>query len=258
MKNLAELSTIPEFIIELKKRFPKDKKIRIAFLGYIDLMLNSEEWVRLGVDDTRLRNRDNFEKLKGIHGRPDVGVVPTLASAIEAVIGDNFELTVFDFQKVEGTEVEWDFNFPIDKKFENKFDVIFDAGTCEHIFNFPQAVINIQKMLCLNGVVWHGGPLCWPNHGFYGYNPTLFCDFYEDNGCKILELFLRTSLGDGQFLTINNVPKYGRFKMSSVLKDKPELLALEYNVCVLIEKIKHCTKITFPIQQKYRDMSNWA
>ena len=257
MESLSQTENIGELILEVLNRLPKDSKINVAFLGYTDLMLNTEQWSELGVSESDLENRSNFQKLITVHGRSDVTIVPTLSSALEA-LGQNVKLTVFDFEKVEGTEIEWDFHFTIDTKYEQKFDVVFDFGTCEHIFNLAQAFTNIHKMLNIDGFVYHGGPLCWPNHGFYGYNPTLFCDFYEDNCGEIVELYLSTYLPSGQNFIVRNLPKYDRFRMRDVLQQKPEWLGLEFNLCVLVKKINHCQNITFPIQKRYRDMSKWV
>ena len=252
-----KLNNLPQFIKELRNRFNYKETINIAFLGYTDIMLNSREWASLGINEKELDNRENWKRLTAIHGRNDVQVVPTLTSVLKALIGNNFNLTIFDFTKYEGSEIEWDFNFEITDEFVNKFDIIIDSGTCEHIFNLPQALININKMLKINGIVWHGGPLCWPNHGFYGYNPTLFADFYEDNGCQIIEMFLRASLGNQEHLTISKLPKYERFKMSQVLQNNPKWLALEYNLLVFVKKIKECSNTIYPIQRKYRETSVW-
>ncbi len=256
MGKLVQAGNVGQLITEVLSRLPRDKEINVAFLGYTDLMMNSEEWANLGIVENELENRQNFERLTAIHGRQDVTVVPTLSSAVQSLLEGNCQITVFDFEKVEGNEVEWDFNFPIDVKFEQKFDVIFDFGTCEHIFNIAQAFTNIHKMLNIGGFVYHGGPLCWPNHGFYGYNPTLFYDFYEDNGSEIIELFLQSRV-NGQAVNVTNVSKYDRFSMRTVLQEKPEWLALEFLVCVLVQKNVHCKNITFPIQRRYRDMSKW-
>ncbi len=242
----------------MRRKLGNKAVLEIAFLGYTDLMLSPDEWANLGIKDTKLTNRKNWRNLINIHGRSDVRVVPTLTSALDALIGSNFKLSVFDFTKYEGSEIKWDFNFPIKSKFENRFDIVVDAGTCEHIFNLPQALINIQKMLVVGGLAFHGGPLCWPNHGFYGYNPTLFSDFYEDNGCEIVETFLRSHIVRGkQFVTINGIPKYDRFRMSDILKNNPKLLAAEFNLLTFVKKINECEDITFPIQRKYRYPEQW-
>ena len=160
MGNLVQAGNVGQLITEVLSRLPKGEEINVAFLGYTDLVINSEEWANLGIVENELENRQNFERLTAIHGRQDVTVVPTLSSAVQSLLGKNCQITVFDFEKVEGNEVEWDFNFPIDVKFEQKFDVIFDFKTCEHIFNIAQAFTNTHKMLNIGGFVYHGGPLC--------------------------------------------------------------------------------------------------
>ena len=202
----------------------------------------------LNVNQETLTHRENADKLIKLHGRKDVDVVPTLTSALRAIIGQQFELTVFDFTKYEGSEVEWDFNFPIPDEFRNKFDLVIDAGTCEHIFNIGQALSNVHLMLSQDGVAYHGGPLCWPNHGFYGYNPTLFADFYEANHCEILEMFLTTHFlsPDGKRNRLTAlVPKYERFRMSDLLKNHSRTVKLEYNLCTAIRKTKTGEQIVF-------------
>lgn len=237
------------------------QKPRICFLGYTDFMLNEREWAELGVDQTKLKNRENYQRLTHIHGRPDVEVVPTITSALENIYQNDFELTVFDFTKYEGSEVEWDFNFPIPEEFHNSFDVIIDNGTCEHIFNIAQTFVNIHKMLSLDGFVYHSGPVCWPNHGFYGYNPTLFADFYEDNGCELLNFCMETTNIDEnqrRNLIVSGVPKYDRFTMVQLASGKVDYLKLEYNLSVLVRKNTQVQKITYPIQNKYRNKEKWV
>ena len=149
-------ANICETIVLMRSLIAK-KKVNIAFLGYTDLMLSAEAWKKLNVDQETLDNRQNSENLKKIHGRGDVQVVPTLTSALNSIIGEQFELTIFDFTKYEGTEVEWDFNFPIPDEFRNKFDLVIDAGTCVHIFNIAQALSNVQLLLSQGGIAYHGG-----------------------------------------------------------------------------------------------------
>lgn len=258
MTSFKHATNLCQSIILMRDLLAK-KKIRIAFLGYIDLMLTDDEWSSIGVDQSKLENRPNWKHLVKIHGRPDVTVVPTLTSALETFL-DDFSLTIFDFTKYEGSEVEWDFNFPIPKKYIGQFDIVIDAGTCEHIFNIAQALSNVNLMLSNGGIGYHGGPLCWPNHGFYGYNPTLFADFYEANAAEVIEMFLTTNFVsvDGKRETlVAEVPKYDRFKMTQLTANDPDLLKLEYNLCAVIRKIQDNIDIVYPIQQKYRRKENW-
>lgn len=259
MESLAPLNNLAKILLELRKSIPSATPA-IAFLGYTDLMLSAAEWAELGVDESQLANRPNFANLRAIHGRPDVTVVPTLASALQALIGDSFTLTVFDFTQYEGSEVPHDFNFPLPAPFLNAFDIVVDNGTCEHIFNIAQALVNVLKMLRPGGLVYHNGPLCWPNHGFYGYNPTLFADFYEDNGCRLLDLFLNArtfSNGAPHHLSVSGIPKYDHFTLAQALHNNSDLLHLQYNLAVVATKLQELPQTVYPIQHKYRNPADW-
>lgn len=260
MPSFKQASNFCETIQMMRYLMAPKKNIRIAFLGYTDLMLTETDWMNLKVTQSKLQNRPNWKNLVKIHGRQDVTVVPTLSSALEAILGEKIDLTVFDFTKYEGLEVEWDFNYPIPDEYIGKFDIVIDGGTCEHIFNIAQALSNVNLMLSKNGVAFHGGPLCWPNHGFYGYNPTLFADFYEANNCEIIELFLSASYlstdGKRKSLTVD-VPKYERFTMRQLAAHDINLLKLEYNLNTFVQKKSNNINIKYPIQYKYRQKENW-
>jgi SAM-dependent methyltransferase len=232
----------------------------VAFLGYTDIMLNPGEMAELGVDPAALTNRPNFDNLRAIHNRPDVQIVPTLSSFLPALIKKPVDLTVFDFTQYEGSEVCHDLNFRTPEEYDGRFDLIVDYGTCEHIFNIAQALINVLTMLRTGGLVYHAGPLCWPNHGFYGYNPTLFADFYEDNGCEILDMILSATFvdnGQRRFLGVDGIPKYDRFRLAEAFQANPDLLKLEYNLSVVAQKERATEEVVYPIQRKYRDQSRW-
>ena len=257
---LKNLKNLVQVVRDLTDRVEGDR-VSIAFLGYTDLMLNDAEWqAEVGDNRSALVNRPNHIKLAQVHGRADVTVVPTITSMLDALLGEPFDLTVFDFTQYEGSEVEHDFNFEIPEDFVNRFDVVIDFGTCEHIFNFAQALINIHKMLKLDGRVYHCGPLCWPNHGFYGYNPTLFADFYEDNGYEIEDMILSTFAvvnGQRDMVAFDGIPKYDRFSLTQAFQGNPDLLRLEYNLSVVAHKTQVLDKVIYPIQRKYRDSSAW-
>ena len=221
------------------------RSLKIAFLGYTDIMLSDAEWRALGVNPRQLADRPNGDLLRSgaYHNRSDVSVTPGLTPAVNAVLHHECNITVFDFVKHEGTEVAWDFNLPIGEQWHQKFDVIIDAGTCEHIFNLPQALSNVYDMVAVDGLVLHGGPLCWPNHGFYGYNPTLFADFYEANDCSVIEIFLeafRTTEKQGrERVVIANVPNMidSGWRSSRISRFK-------FNVSAVIRKGAHRDSVT--------------
>jgi hypothetical protein len=265
--NLKSKHNIVEVLYLLKDKIHAStgvnkKTVNIAFLGYTDVMLTDEQWNKVGIDIDSLENRPNSESLKKVHGRGDVGIVPTLHSVLKNIFDNNYKLCVFDFTKYEGDEIEHDFNFEIPIHFEKSFDIIIDHGTTEHIFNYAQVLTNIQKMLTVNGLVFHAGPMFMPNHGFYCFNPTLFADFYEDNGCSIVDLLMRADYintnGLRDTCVLSDISKYERFNLRVVLKDYPDFIGLEWALWVVAEKLKEVDCITFPIQNKYRVKNKWT
>ena len=56
-----------------------------------------------------------------------------------------------DNSSYEGATVLHDLNLPVAEDMKNKYTVIFDGGTLEHIFNFPIAIKNCMQMLRLGG-----------------------------------------------------------------------------------------------------------
>ncbi len=84
-----------------------------------------------------------------------------------------------------------DMNLPVPSHLHNKYDVIYDGGTLEHIFNLPQSLKNIHAMLKNGGIVIHHSPSCnFVDHGFYSFSPTMFYDFYSQNKWDILQMYL--------------------------------------------------------------------
>lgn len=87
-----------------------------------------------------------------------------------------------------------DLNDPIPPDLKSRFGTVFDGGTIEHIFDVRQVMGNIVNMLHPGGCVVH---LCsfTIDHGFYGFSPVMFYDYYGANGfgefeCYLLELDL--------------------------------------------------------------------
>jgi len=80
-----------------------------------------------------------------------------------------------DNSSYEGATVLHDLNLPVAEDMKNKYTVIFDGGTLEHIFNFPIAIKNCMQMLRLGGHIISFTPAnnqC--GHGFYQFSPELF------------------------------------------------------------------------------------
>ena len=86
--------------------------------------------------------------------------------------------------------IRQDLNEPVPAELHDRFDLVFEAGTIEHIFNVRSVFENIIVMLKKGGLVFHLSPLDMINHGFYNFSPTLFIDVYRYNGFSKPDLFL--------------------------------------------------------------------
>ena len=84
-----------------------------------------------------------------------------------------------------------DLNKPVPKTLYNQFDTIIDGGTLEHVFNIPQAISNITKMLKKGG---HFIGLTTANnylgHGFYQFSPEFVWRAYAAYGFEVLDVNL--------------------------------------------------------------------
>ena len=122
---------------------------------------------------------------------------PELPSAIYA---DRFiqnclgctQLDSIDLSDYQEATLTHDLNLPISENLHRRYDAVIDAGTLEHIFNFPVALKNCMEMVRVGGCIMlattannHCG------HGFYQFSPELFFRaFQPNNGFEIQRVIL--------------------------------------------------------------------
>lgn len=79
-----------------------------------------------------------------------------------------------DFTDAEGAEHVHDLSAPLPEHLKGQFDLVYDGGTTEHVFDIAQAFRNCHAMLrpggcfvsCVGGDGWFG-------HGFYQVGPDV-------------------------------------------------------------------------------------
>jgi len=82
-----------------------------------------------------------------------------------------------------------DFNQPIPRRLWGQFDLVYDGGTLEHIFDVRQALANVVRLLRPGGAALHHVPVNgYVGHGFYQFSPVLFTAYYAANAFQ--ELFM--------------------------------------------------------------------
>lgn len=213
--------------------------MRIASWGYPD-MIAPEGLIRAlaGEHYAGIVYRSDSDTICARHGlKPRL--IPD-AEAFFTLLGCEFD--VFDIVQERGCEIICDLNKPLlARSFkepvieEYGYDVVLDVGTAEHCFNIGQALMNMASIVKRGGVVIHENPFNCGNHGFYSLNPTLYADFYAQNGFEVEQCGLRTKDGRGA-----EVPRTKRFMFT----------VEEVNVFAVARRVTE-QRFVFPVQSKY-------
>ncbi len=71
-------------------------------------------------------------------------------------------------------KVVHDLNTPIPPELEDRYSIVMEGGTLEHIFDFPTAIRNSMRMVREGGHLVLNLPVNnFPGHGFYQFSPEL-------------------------------------------------------------------------------------
>lgn len=155
---------------------------RTATIGRQGLHLTHDQLVRVAHDEFALSMSD--EDLRRIHS---AGFADDLLRAIGAV-----EVHSFDYSPYEGATVTHDFNMPIPAEYEQRYSVVLDGGSLEHVFNFPIAIRNCLRMVATGGVFIAASPTNnYMGHGFYQFSPELYYRVLDPtNGFQVESMVL--------------------------------------------------------------------
>jgi len=83
-----------------------------------------------------------------------------------------------------------DLNQPLPGHFLNRFNLILDPGTMEHVFDIKTGLTNIVRALKVGGIIIQQVPVYSYNGGYYSINPNVLNDFYRINGFSELKTFI--------------------------------------------------------------------
>lgn len=109
---------------------------------------------------------------------------------LETIGIKNFD--ILDVSDYEGANILHDLNEPTPSYLVEKYEVVIDIGTSEHIYNPIQSIANIRNMCKVGGRVMVLSPAnSHLGHGFYQFSPELFFRGFGPNvGFKIDHIFL--------------------------------------------------------------------
>lgn len=102
------------------------------------------------------------------------------------------EIESMDAFADEGATVIHDLNQPLPDSLKERFDVVFDGGTLEHVFNYPRALASAMEAVAVGGRLILATPANnQVNHGFYQLSPELFqAALVPENGFTLERLVL--------------------------------------------------------------------
>ena len=150
--------------------------------------------------------------------------------------------------------------------YNEKYDLVINNGTGEHVFNQYALFLNFHNLTKLNGIMLNILPFIdWINHGFYNFNPIFFADLAASNNYEIIKISLANRNGSELRLNDENLSilfeqikpnrKDSKFeKMIDIAKTK-----LGRNILLVVITRKLSDKIfKIPLQGKYlSDVSNF-
>jgi hypothetical protein len=140
-----------------------------------------------------------------------------------------------------------DLNEILPTKLYNKYNLVYDGGTLEHVFNISNGLKNVVKVLKNNGNIVHVLPVSGAiNHGFFQVSPILLFDFYSKNGFTDLKCFLYYKSNGNYYYTnyhpSDNIPN--------------DFFGRSANLYFIATKGSSQTEINNPIQGHYLDMNS--
>lgn len=152
-----------------------------------------------------------------------------------------------DASAYEKATISHDLNIPVPSRLHNSFDTVFDGGTLEHVFNFPEGLRSSMQMLkpggsflchqCFNNMV---------GHGFYCFGPEVFYRaFSEENGFAIKNIRI-----------FERYPRsyWHEFPDPATLKERTLLISFGLEVEILV----HAVKVReAPIFEKWPQQSDY-
>ena len=97
----------------------------------------------------------------------------------------------WDYSDYEGASRIADMNKPLNGK-ASTYDTVIDCGSLEHVYNAPQALLNVSELCSQGGQILHVLPANnYCGHGFWQFSPELFFSLYcEANGYSETRVFL--------------------------------------------------------------------
>lgn len=116
-----------------------------------------------------------------------------------------------DKSDYEQASILHDMNQPIPDRLKGSFSLVFESGTLEHVFNFPQSIKNCMEMVRIGG---HFVGITTANnlmgHGFYQFSPELYYRVLSpENGFQVESMWLSETRRGAQWYRVADPQSVG-------------------------------------------------
>jgi hypothetical protein len=134
------------------------------------------------------------------------------------------QVDAIDYSDYEGANVIHDMNKPLPDHLKGRYDVVFDGGSLEHIFNFPTAVRNCMEMVKVGGHLMIQTPANNQfGHGFYQFSPELFFRILSPaNGFEMVRLLAEEYVRGGRWFEVTD-PETVRSRVNLICSSQVQL-----------------------------------
>jgi hypothetical protein len=145
-------------------------------------------------------------------GAPDTGYAEPCFRALGAK-----NVWSMDVSEYEGADFVHDLNLPLEAGLKERFDLVYDGGTLEHVFDFPTGLKNCMEMTREGGRLFiHTVTNNYCGHGFYQFSPELFfAVFSVENGFEVERMVLHAMGPYGRWYEVSD-PKNIRSRIELI------------------------------------------
>jgi len=156
-------------------------------------------------------------------------------------------LRALDISPYQDADLIWDLNRTgLPQEWRGAFDLIFDGGTMEHVFNFPNGLANIHELLAVGGRIIHASPANnYLDHGLYQISPGLLYYYYLFNGYQINQVLLHRVLPKDFFSAVGEFYHYDPAKFGDNQLGAPD--GAVWNVFVTATRTAQSTSHNIPV-----------
>ncbi len=125
---------------------------------YAKWLIYNKQRFDLQINNVAMLGRQQFDfnakddvLIKSLNGKNPTQKDGYAESLFKSIFGKDIRVESFDYSDYEGADYTVDLNKLIPDVHQSKYDLVYDGGTLEHIFNYLLAIKNAMLMTKMGG-----------------------------------------------------------------------------------------------------------